>query len=116
MVFTGDEDVDPFAAGEDSMAGGPTHASAFADQSRASKSPPTVVEFRTIDVELVWIRFELAGDLKERLHEEPAAITLRSCRTITLPKTGDFVYCYYDRSRTDCRRPPEVRNSRFHYG
>lgn len=41
---------------------------------------------------------------------------LRSCRKITLPKTGDFVYCYYDRSRTDCRRPPEVRNSRFHYG
>ncbi len=40
----------------------------------------------------------------------------RSCRKITLPKTGDFVYCYYDRSRTDCRRPPEVRNSRFHYG
>ncbi|GEM_PF-3543978 len=53
MVFTGDEDVDPFAAGEDSMTGGPTHAFAFADQSRASKSPPTVVEFRTIDVELV---------------------------------------------------------------
>ena len=41
---------------------------------------------------------------------------IRSCRKITLPKTGDFVYCYYDRSRTDCRRPPEVRNSRFHYG
>ncbi len=45
-----------------------------------------------------------------------AVAILRSCRKITLPKTGDFVYCYYDRSRTDCRRPPEVRNSRFHYG
>jgi hypothetical protein len=88
MVFTGDEDVDPFAAGEDSMAGGPTHASAFADQSRASKSPPTVVEFRTIDVELVWIRFELAGDLKERLHEEPAAITLSVCMVISWPRTS----------------------------
>ncbi len=87
-VFIGDEDVDPFAAGEDSMASGPAHTSAFADRSRASNCPPTVVEFRTIDVELVWIRFELAGALKERLHEEPAATTLSVCMVISWPRTS----------------------------
>jgi len=88
MVFTGDEDVDPLAAGEDSMADGPTHASAFADQSHASKFPPTLVEFRTIDVELVWIWFKLAGALKERPHEEPAATTLSVCMMISWPRTS----------------------------
>ncbi len=90
MVFSGDENVDPFVAGEDSMtaAGGPTRASAFAHQSHASKFPPTVVEFRTIDVELVWIRFELAGDLKERLYEEPPATTLSVCLVISWPRAS----------------------------
>jgi len=70
------------------MANGPTHASAFADQSPGSKFPPTVVEFQTIDVELVWIRFELADDLKERLHEKPAATTLSVCMVISWPRTS----------------------------
>jgi DnaJ domain len=86
-VFSGNENVDPFAAGQDSMAGGSTHGAAFADQFPASKFPPTVVEFRTIDVELVWIRFELAGTLKERPCEELAATTLSVCMVISWPRT-----------------------------
>jgi len=87
-MFTSDENVDPCAAGEDSMANVPTHASAYADQSHASKFPPTLVEFRTIDVELVWIRFELAGALKERPHEELATTTLSVCMVISWPRTS----------------------------
>src|SRR5208337_4683699 len=87
-MFTGDENVNPFAAGEDSMANGPTHASAYADQPHASKFPATLVEFRTIDVELVWIRFELAAALKEWPHEEPAATTLSVCMVISWPRTS----------------------------
>jgi len=34
------------------------------------------------------MRFELAGDLKERLHEEPAAITLSVCMVISWPRTS----------------------------
>jgi DnaJ domain len=52
-AFTGDEKVNPFASGKDSMASGPTSGPAYADQSHASKFPPTLVEFRTIDVELI---------------------------------------------------------------
>ncbi len=86
--FTSDESRDPFATGKDSTASGSTRASAFADQAWVSQSPPTVVEFRTIDVELVWIRFELAGDLKERLQEEPAVTTLSVCMVISWPRTS----------------------------
>ncbi len=86
MGFSRDENVDPLAAGEDSMASRPARESTFADQSAASKFPPTVVEFRTIDVELVWIRFELAGALNERLHKEPAATTLSVCLVISWPR------------------------------
>jgi DnaJ domain len=87
-MFASGENVDLFTVSEDSIAGGPTRGFTFANQSRASKSPPTVVEFRTIDVELVWIRFELASDLKKRLHEEPAATTLSVCMVISWPRTS----------------------------
>jgi hypothetical protein len=70
------------------MADGLTHTSAYADQSHASKCPPTLLEFRTIDVGLIWIRFELAGVLKERPHEEPAATTLSVCVVISWPRTS----------------------------
>ena len=73
-----------------SPTGGPTSAStsAFEDHFQASGFSPTAVEFRTIEVELVWIRFELAGDLKERLHEEPVATTLSVCMVISWPRTS----------------------------
>ncbi len=73
-------------------------------------SPQNYLEFSTPE-ECVQAVERLFRDRELRTE-----IMIRSCRKITLPKTGDFVYCYYDRSRTDCRRPPEVRNSRFHYG
>ncbi len=42
----------------------------------------------TIFTWILWIRFELAGDLKERLHEEPAATTLSVCMVISWPRTS----------------------------
>jgi len=83
-VIPSAEDVDPLATSEDSIAGG----LASADQSRVSESPPTAVEFRTIDVEVIWIRFELVGCLKDRPQEEPAATTLRVCMVISWPRTS----------------------------
>jgi len=50
--------------------------------------PPTQTEFRTVDIELVWIRFELAGELKEQLHEEPPATTLSVCLVISWPRAS----------------------------
>ncbi len=87
-VFSRDENLDPCAGGANSMASGRTHGSSFIDQRQASTFPPTVVEFQTIDVELVWIRFELAGALKERPLEEPAATTLSVCLVISWPCTS----------------------------
>ena len=87
-MFPESADDDPCAAGEDSKAGEPTRGFAYTDQPPASKFPPTVAEFRTIDVELVWIRFELAGALKERPHDEPAATTLSVCMVISWPRTS----------------------------
>jgi hypothetical protein len=87
-VFSSNEDIGPIPTDEGSTTGGPTSASAFEDHFQASGFPPTAVEFRTIDVELVWIRFELAGDLKERLHEEPVATTLSVCMVISWPRTS----------------------------
>ena len=71
-----------------SPTGGPTSASAFEDHFQASGFSPTAVEFRTIEVELVWIRFELEGALKERFHEEPVATTLSVCMVISWPRTS----------------------------
>jgi hypothetical protein len=87
-MFSRDENPGPSAAGEDSMAGGSTRAPASADQSSATEFRPTMVEFRTIDIELVWIRFELESALKERHHEEPAATTLSVCLVISWPCTS----------------------------
>lgn len=89
-VFPGDDDVHPFATAENSMAGaaGSTRGPTVADQSPTSTFPPTVAEFLTVDVELVWIRFELAGDLKERLQEESTTTTLSVCMVISWPRTS----------------------------
>ncbi len=76
----------PFTTSENKMASGSEHSSTFA-LSPAGFSP-TAAEFGTIDVELVWIRFELAGHLKERIHEEPDATTLSVCMVLSWPRAS----------------------------
>ena len=79
-----------FASDEDTLRGPrirrpePTEGSTLP----VGRTSASAVEFRTIDVELVWIRFELAGDLNERLHEKPAATTLSVCMVISWPRTS----------------------------
>jgi DnaJ domain len=82
------ENLHPFTTCDNTMASGPKDEPAFAHQSRATAFSPTAAEFRTIDVELVWIRFELAGDLKERVHEEPDATTLSVCMVLSWPRAS----------------------------
>lgn len=86
--FAGDGNFDRFTAGSSPTTSRPAQTSEFASQFLAFRFPPTVVEFRTIDVELVWIRFELEGDSKEQLLEEPAATTLSVCMIISWPRTS----------------------------
>jgi hypothetical protein len=89
-VFSESANFDPSVAAHNRMAGarGPAYGSSFAEGSPSDKFSPTLAEFRTIDVELVWIRFELSGGLKERLYEEPAATTLSVCMVLSWPRSS----------------------------
>ncbi len=86
--FSSQEFLDPFMTDHGSAAGGPSYAAGFDDQSPVGKLRPTVIEFQTVDVELVWIRFEMVGASKEQPHEEPAATTLSVCTVISWPRSA----------------------------
>jgi hypothetical protein len=53
---------------------------------RSGQDPPSQFEFHTVDVELVWIRFELAGRVEVYGDEMPATTTLSVCLVISWPR------------------------------
>ena len=79
---------DPFAATEGPTVQGSSSEPLFTGEPLVIKSPPTLAEFQTVDVELVWIRFELASSLTEQPHDEPAATTLSVCMVISWPRNS----------------------------
>jgi hypothetical protein len=83
-----DEDHDPLASCEEGMASGQAHESSFARQSPTTEFRAAEAEFRTIEVELIWIRFELAGGLKDRPQDELAATTLSVCMVLSWPRAS----------------------------
>jgi curved DNA-binding protein CbpA len=87
-MFSEGENLDPLASGAEWMADGPLYGSSFDRQPYVTEFSAAAAEFRTIDVELVWIRFELAGDLKDRAQEGLAATTLSVCMILSWPRTS----------------------------
>jgi curved DNA-binding protein CbpA len=50
--------------------------------------PPSPAELRTVDVELIWLRFEFATPAGARLETEPTEATLSVCMALSWPRAS----------------------------